>query len=188
MFAGFFVSRDTFQDLVGNIRVQLFGASRVYTMGEFCLRFFCDIRFNMFPLPFFVMNFFTARTYGNKATDCLSKEFLYFFFRLFSMPVFSCNCQNSEDIEQRVTSASESIHLKKRYQLNGEDWILLFVLSISHQFQRSGSGEKKPYRYQIGNSKSGLWLGLVFHTNKPIGGARQSGNSPVAAEVALSSR
>jgi hypothetical protein len=40
-------------------------------------------------------------------------------------------CHKPADIEQRVRSASESIHLKKRHQLNGEDWTLLFVISIS---------------------------------------------------------
>ena len=47
----------------------------------------------------------------------------------------------------------------------------------------------KPYRNQIWNSGSGLSLSLFFQTNKPtVGEARQSGNSAVAAEVALSSR
>ena len=53
------------------------------------------------------------------------------------------------------------------------------------------TGWKKPYRYQIRNSGSGLWLGLFLQWNKLIGGlggARQSGNNPDAAEVVLSSR
>ena len=48
---------------------------------------------------------------------------------------------------------------------------------------------KEPSCYQIGNSKSGLWLGLFLQTNKPtVGEARQSGSSADVAEVALSSR
>ena len=86
-------------------------------------------------------------------------------------------------------SASESIHFKISHQLNGEDWILLDSLSISRQFQ--SPGEKMPSRYQIGSGKSVLCLGPFLQTDKPIGGlggARQSGSSPVVAENALPSR
>ena len=47
----------------------------------------------------------------------------------------------------------------------------------------------EPSCYQIGNSKSGLWLGLFLQTNKPaVGEARQSGSSADVAEGALSAR
>jgi hypothetical protein len=86
-------------------------------------------------------------------------------------------------------SASESIHFKISHQLNGEDWILLDSLSISRQFE--SPDEKMLSRYQIGSGKSVLWLGPFLQTDKTIGGlggARQSGSSPVVAENALPSR
>ena len=53
----------------------------------------------------------------------------------------------------------------------------------------SNDWAKKAILLQIRNSGSGLWLGLFFQTIKSTAGeARQSGNSAVAAEVALSSR
>jgi len=71
--------------------------------------------------------------------------------------------------------------------LSGEDWILLFYRSISRQFQ--SPGEKSHTATRSGTADQEYDLGLFFQSNKPfVGKARQSGNNPVAAEIALSSR
>ena len=72
-------------------------------------------------------------------------------------------------------------------ELRGEDWILLFYRSISRQFQ--SQGEKSHTATRFGTAEQAYDLGLFFQSNKPfVGEARQSGNNPVAADVALSSK
>jgi hypothetical protein len=71
--------------------------------------------------------------------------------------------------------------------LSGEDWIPLFSRSILRQFP--SLGEKSHTATRLGTADQEYDLGLFFQSNKPfVGEARQSGNNPVAADVALSSK
>jgi hypothetical protein len=71
--------------------------------------------------------------------------------------------------------------------LKGEDSIPLFYRSISRQFQ--SPGEKSQTATRLGTADQESDLGLFFQSNKSfVGEARQSGNNPVAADVALSSK
>jgi len=71
--------------------------------------------------------------------------------------------------------------------LNGEDWILLFYRSISHQFQ--WLDEKTHTATRFGTACQDYGWVYLFQTNKPtVGEARQSGNSAVAEELTFSTR
>jgi hypothetical protein len=71
--------------------------------------------------------------------------------------------------------------------VKSETWIPLFNRSISRQFQ--SPGEKSQTATRLGTADQESDLGLFFQPNKFfVGEARQSGNNPVAADIALSSR
>ena len=100
-------------------------------------------------------------------------------------------CQQPQRIKRLFLSGPRPDRHAIWPNLSAQDCTVPCNTSVSRQFLPPG--RKKPYRYPIRNSKWGLWLGSFLHTNKPIGvpvvgGARHSGNRPVAVEIAWSSR
>ena len=89
-------------------------------------------------------------------------------------------------------------HLHRIVQLNRhKNWSTLhpqiqILAGYNGIFCQSLNPERdQPNRCQSGNSKSVSWLSIFFQSNKPtgrLGEARQSGNSAVAAELAVLSR